>query len=46
MAFGFRALETYDLSDLVRLAAPRPALTGGPADDPAALVGRLLGDLA
>jgi dienelactone hydrolase len=46
MAFGFRALETYDLTDLVRLAAPRPALTGGPADDPAALVGRLLGDLA
>ena len=33
MAFGFRALETYDLPDLVRLAAPRPALAGGPDDD-------------
>ena len=31
MAFPFRALETYDLPDLVRLAAPRPALAGGPA---------------
>ena len=29
MAFPFRALETWDLPDLVRLAAPRPLRTGG-----------------
>jgi len=45
MAFGFRALETYDLPDLVRLAAPRPALAGARDEDPAALVGRLLEQL-
>jgi dienelactone hydrolase len=46
MAFPFRALETYDVADLVRLAAPRPALTGGRGDDPAKLVARVLGELA
>jgi dienelactone hydrolase len=45
MAFGFRALETYDLPDLVWLAAPRPALAGARDEDPAALVGRLLEQL-
>jgi hypothetical protein len=41
MAFGFRALEVFDLPDLVRIAAPRPLLTGA-AGDEAALIDRLL----
>ena len=45
MAFPFRALETWDLPDLVRLAAPRPLRTGGAGADEAALVAGLLDEL-
>ena len=37
MVFPFRALETYDVPDLVRLAAPRPLAPAARSDD-AALV--------
>jgi dienelactone hydrolase len=42
MAFPFRALETFDLADLERLAAPRPVLPATAADDPRTIVRRLL----
>ncbi len=45
MAFPFRALETWDLPDLVRLAAPRPLHLGGAEADEAALVAGLLHEL-
>jgi dienelactone hydrolase len=38
MVFPFRALETYDVADLVRISSPRPVLV----DDAATGVGRLL----
>ena len=39
MVFPFRALETYDVPDLVRLAAPRPS-AGARGDDAADARGR------
>jgi hypothetical protein len=45
MAFPFRALETWDLPDLVRLAAPRPLRLGGAGADEAGLVASLLHEL-
>jgi alpha-beta hydrolase superfamily lysophospholipase len=46
MAFPFGALATWDLAELVALAAPRPALAGGRDADPAALVRDLLAAVA
>jgi pimeloyl-ACP methyl ester carboxylesterase len=42
MAFPFRALEVWDVPDLVALAAPRLALAAGADDDPVILAVRLL----
>ena len=46
MAFPFGALATWDVADLVALAAPRPALAGGRDADPASLVRQLLAAVA
>jgi dienelactone hydrolase len=42
MAYPFRALEAFDIADLVRLASPRPMVIGLPGDDPEALLATLL----
>jgi hypothetical protein len=45
MVFPFRALETFDVPDLLRLAA-RPARAGGAEDDQRRLVAEVLGEVA
>ena len=46
MVYPFRALETYDVPDLVRLAAPRPLRAGGPATTPRTLVAGVLDEVS